>query len=133
MHKEPEEKAKRKNNVVIRSVPEEVVKSDSDLVQDIISQIGVEEFHVKSVTRLGKPIRNEQGVLKPRPIRIILSNIVYIVYNCLYCLMSKKNVLKRASMIRQRESEFYDCKNVFITLDHTILERESKMSCYVNN
>ena len=80
-------KAKRKNNVVIRSVPEEGVKSDSDLVQGIISQIGVEEFEVKSVTRLGKPIRNEQGVLKHRPIRVTLSNE-----------MSKKNVLKRASV-----------------------------------
>ena len=65
---------------------------------------------MKSVTRLGKPLRNEQGMLKPRP---ILSNE-----------MSKKNVLKRASMIRQRESEFHDCKNVFITPDHTILERK---------
>ena len=56
-----------RKNVVIRYVLEEGVKSYSDLVQDIISHIGVERFEVKYVTRLGKPFKNEQGVLNLDP------------------------------------------------------------------
>ena len=51
---EPVEKVQRSNNIVIRGVPESADLSDTDIIQNLLKDIGVTDIPISNISRLGK-------------------------------------------------------------------------------
>ena len=113
---EQAEKEKRKNNIVIRGLPEDLDNSnDADKVKTVFAAIGTEAIP-KSILRLGKkpdaPAAAD-GTEKHRPLRVVLENVE-----------TKTDVIKKAPKIREAEDLPFPKETVFICPDQTKLERE---------
>lgn len=138
---EPDEKAKRVNNLIIRGVKEDSNSQDTDIVKAIFQDIGCEDIEIDDVARLGakKDGRNDETAngqnrdnaantgngdtnvpengtkkVRHRPIRVILKSVD-----------DKKKILKNATKVRlSQNTRLYDPKAIFIIPDQTKMERE---------
>ena len=121
---EPFEKAKRKNNIVIRGLPE-TGNSDEDKakVAVALAEVGCAAIIPNDVARLGE-LKKKETVVEgadasplpsdfiPRPIRCTLSSTD-----------EKAQILKNGKKIRNSKSDLFDPKKIFFVPDQTALER----------
>ena len=120
---EPVEKEKRKNNIVIRGLPETGNSDDDEeLVKFILSEIECPDVVPIEITRLGKipaTVNTDEatgsvpGRAPARPIRCVLRKPD-----------QKPLILNNAKKIRNSTSDKFDSKRIFIIPDQTALERE---------
>ena len=116
---EPFEKEKRKNNIVIRGLPETGnLVEDQDLVRFTLNEIDCSHIIPTNIQRLGKIPETDasdgaQARPPARPIRCILLNSD-----------QKSTILKNAKKVRNSDTTRFDNKRVFIIPDQTALERE---------
>jgi hypothetical protein len=67
LHKEPEDIERRKNNIVMRGLPEDTEFNDEQLVNEVLESIHVLD-KPSHVTRLGKKREDNKG----RPVKVVL-------------------------------------------------------------
>ena len=152
---EPSEKEKRRNNIVIRGIPETTNISDADKVQEILQAIGCDTVQPTEITRLGKPPRNtipasrtrdqesleDQDQNNPtdtrsddptqdaRPAAETPTNIPHRPVRCvLQSVQQKTTILRAAPQIRKARSENFDHTRIFIVPDQTLLERQEDLA-----
>ena len=141
---EPSEIERRKNNIMIKGIPENDV-DDKIKVDEIFEFLKVDKEGIKSVHRVGSksnktPAEEGQGTStqrdhtytnfadidsrnydrenKTRPIRVVLDSQDI-----------KWKVLKAAPTIKKmKDCDFFKSYEVFITPDYTILQRERESS-----
>lgn len=123
---EPIEKNKRRNNIVIRGLPElqqsdnENENQDKKLTEVLLNEIGCGNITTTSITRLGKKVPNTDSTenrMLARPLRV-----------CLSSADDKNKILKCGKKIRNSSTELFDPKKIFVIPDQTALEREDDIA-----
>ena len=112
LHKEPQDLEKRKNNLIIRGLPENSDVDDDQLVREVFFAISVADVpQPADVSRLGKKCDDDKG----RPVGVVMSNE-----------KAKWNATKRGPSLRSVNSDdfTFDPKNVFVVPDQTLLQRQ---------
>ena len=112
---EPTEREKRKNNVVIKGVPEgNEIQTDLEICNMLLESLDIPD-HALNINRLGRVRIDGSG----RPLRVSLEDE-----------SARKRVLAAAKSLREFDSTDlpYDPQNIFIGPDLTILQREQAFS-----
>ena len=150
---EPSEKKKRRNNIVIRGIPESTDISDTEKVQEILQAIGCDAVQPTEITRLGKLPRNTLPVSRTRdqetpedqnnptdarsddptqdarPTAETLTNIPHRPVRCvLQSVQQKTTILRAAPQIRKARSDNFNHTKILIVPDQTLLERQEDLT-----
>ncbi len=109
---EPEERDRRKCNIVVHGLPEGDDRDDFELAVELLGAIDIQDLP-KKVLRLGKPFDNPAD--KGRPLRIVMPNPD-----------SKNDCVKNGPKVRKATAVSFNPKTVFVNPDYTELERRDQ-------
>ena len=148
---EPAEKAKRKNNIVIRGYPESENLTDTERVKEILDKIGCGTITPTEITRLGRRHTNRnqwppsdrthsqgesaaEDILTPNTPdeeQAGANGVQTLPSRPIRCTLAsvdiKSKVLRAAKNIRQTTSLNYNQTRIFIVPDQTYLERQDDL------